>query len=448
GLCIGWAAPMIPRLMSKDSHIPMTSDEISWLVSILSAGCIGGVILLLFMTKSSGRKLIMIITSIINIISWILVIFATTIEVLYVSRFLFGVAIVLSFAIVPTYLTEISEVTIRGILSSLPQLFFNIGAVIEYCTIPYVSYTLVGVISIVFPIISLIILMFIPESPYFLIYTGRETEAEKSLMKLRGKSKREDILEELTSIKKVAEESKNIKTAPIKDIFLIRSNRRGLIIVLVLVGLQQFCGQLAVISYTTQIFENTSSSLNADMSVIILGCVQTMASIIMSSVVDRLGRRPLLLSSISGLTISCLLMGIYFYLDYNTDYDLSPVFWLPITSIILYMSSFCLALGILPYTILGEIMPMNVKGLTASIAFMLHALTGLLMTKLFQIMTDEIGPDSPFWLFFAFNVAGTIFTYFYLPETMKKTFTEIYQELNDDSYPRNIKRVKEFPEIG
>ena len=107
------------------------------------------------------------------------------------------------------------------------------------------------------------------------------------------------------------------------------------------------------------------------------------------------------------------------------------------------MSSFSLALGILPYTIIGEVVPINVKGLTASIAFMLHAVSGLLMTKIFQIMTDDIRPDSPFWMFFVFNVAGTIFIAWYVPETMGKTFTEIYQELNEDTYPRRTNKDKD-----
>ncbi|KAJ9586111.1 hypothetical protein L9F63_020248 [Diploptera punctata] len=445
GLCIGWMAPILPRLMSQDSHIPLTADESSWIVAIQSVGCVAGAILLPILTKTLGRKRIMIITIIIHIVSWLVIIFADTIEGLYVARFLFGISTILTFAIVPIYLTEISEVSIRGILSSLPQFFYNIGAIIEYCIIPYISYTLVGIISIIFPIISFFLLIFVPESPYFLIYTGKEAEAERSLMKLRGQNEVQKIQEELSTIKGAAEESKNVKAAPIKDVFVIRGNRRGFIIVIVLVGLQQFSGELAVMSYTTQIFENSSTSLNADMSVIILGIVQMLASAASSSIVDRIGRRPLLITSTSGLSLSCLSMGIYFYLENNTSYDLSPVFWLPVTSLIVYQSSFCIALGILPYTILGEVIPINVKGVTSFVAFMILSAAGILITKLFQIMTDGIGPDSPFWLFLAFNVAGAIFIYWYLPETMGKTFTEIYQELNEDTFPRRSRKPSEIP---
>ncbi|PSN49516.1 Facilitated trehalose transporter Tret1 [Blattella germanica] len=439
GLTIAWAAPTLPRLLAEKSHIRMTPDESSWVVSVLSIGASFSIIPLAYMTKTLGRKINLILSLIPFIVAWLIIIFASSVEALYVARFLGGVAIMFTFAVVPMYLTEIADVPIRGILSSLPQLFYNIGAILEFSIIPYVSYTIVGVISIIFPIVNLLILLFVPESPYFLMLVSKDEEAEKSLMLLRGQSDRLGVQQEFISMKKSVEESKTLREAPLKDLFVIKGNRRALILCFVLVGLQQFCGQLAIVSYTTQIFENTSSSLNADLSVIILGCIQAVVSILLSSMVDRTGRRPLILASISGVSISCLLLGVYFYLESKTDFDLSPIQWIPMTSLVLYMSSFSLALGVLPFTLIGEIFPTNVKGMAASILMFLHATSGILTTKLFQVMTDDIGPDSPFWMFLAFCLAALIFTAWYLPETKGKTFTDIYEELNEKEYPRRGK---------
>lgn len=441
GLGVGWAAPTIPALMAEDSPIPMSADESSWMVAMLSVGCIVGVIPLAYFTNVVGRKTILILTAIPCIVAWLIIIFAASVEALYVARFLIGVEVIITFTITPIYLTEISEVKIRGILSSVAQLFFNIGALFEFSMGPYVSYTTLGISSAVFPIAFLVLMVWMPESPYFLLLKGRGSDAERSLMRLRGKTDRQHLQEELTEIRKVVDESLKMGTASVRDLFKKRGNRRALILTLSLVMLQQFCGQLAIVSYTTQILQRSASSLDAHISVIISGGIQTVASVAMSSLVDRVGRKPLLLSSTIGLGVSTLGLAIYFYFESKTDVDLSTVDWIPITCLVSYVSLFSLSLGVLPFTIMGEIFLPNVKGLAASLALLVHSISGVVVTKLFQILTDVTGPDSPFWLFSAYCFISAVFIAWYLPETKGKTFAEIYEVFNADSYPTKFSKV-------
>jgi SP family facilitated glucose transporter-like MFS transporter 8 len=305
---------------------------------------------------------------------------------------------------------------------------------------PYVSYTVLGISSAVFPIAFFIFMLWMPESPYFLLLKERDKEAERSLMRLRGKTDRQHVEEELISMRNVVNESLKVGKAPMRELFAKRGNRRALVLTLSLVLLQQFCGQLAVVSYTTQILQNSASSLDANISVIILGGIQTVASVAMSSLVDRVGRKPLILSSTIGLAVSTLGLALYFYLESKTDIDLSPVDWIPITCLVLYVSLFSLSLGVLPFTIMGEIFLPNVKGLAASVALMVHSISGVIVTKMFQVLTDDIGADAPFWLFSVYCFATAVFVVWYLPETKGKTFAEIQEEFNGDSYPRKVKK--------
>lgn len=440
GLGVGWTAPIIPTLLAEDSPIPMTADESSWMVAMLSVGCVAGVIPLACFTNVVGRKIILIFSAIPCIVAWIIIIFATSVEALYVARFLIGVEIVITFAITPIYLTEISEVKIRGILSSVVQLFYNIGALFEFSMGPYVSYTTLAISSAAFPFAFLLVMVWMPESPYFLLLKGRGNDAERSLMLLRGKTDRQHVQEELTAMRKIVDESLKMGTAPVRDLFTKRGNRRPLFLILSLVMLQQLCGQLAIVSYTTQIFQRSASSLDPHISVIISGGIQTVASVAMSSVVDRVGRKPLLLSSAVGLGVSTLGLALYFYFESKTDVDLSTVDWIPITCLVAYVSLFSLSLGVLPFTIMGEIFLPNVKGLAASLALLVHSTLGVVVTKLFQIMTDVTGPDSPFWLFSAYCFVSAVYIAWYLPETKGKTFAEIHEIFNADSYP--IKVIK------
>ncbi|PNF13665.1 hypothetical protein B7P43_G16775 [Cryptotermes secundus] len=441
GLGVGWTAPTIPKLLAEDSPIPMTADESSWMVAMLSVGSVAGVIPLAYFSNVMGRKSILIFSAIPGIAAWLIIIFTASVEALYVARFLIGVEVAVTFAITPIYLTEISEVKIRGILSSVVQLFYNIGALFEFSMGPYVSYTTLGISSAVFPVAFLLVMVWMPESPYFLLLKGRGSDAERSLMRLRGKTDRQHVQEELTEIRKIVDESLKMGTAPVRDLFMKRGNRRPLILILSLVMLQQFCGQLAIVSYTTQILQRSASSIDAHISVIISGGIQTVASVAMSSVVDRVGRKPLILSSTVGVGVSTLGLALYFYLESKTDVDLSTVDWIPITCLVAYVSLFSLSLGVLPFTIMGEIFLPNVKGLAASLALLVHSASGIVVTKLFQIMTDSTGADSPFWLFSAYCFISAVFISWYLPETKGKTFAEIHELFNADSYPIKVNKM-------
>jgi SP family facilitated glucose transporter-like MFS transporter 8 len=426
----------------------MTADESSWMVAMLSVGCVVGVIPLSYLTNVVGRKTILLFSAVPCFIAWLIIIFSASVEALYVARFLIGVEVIITFIITPIYLTEISEVKIRGVLSSVVQLFYNIGAMFEFSLGPYLSITTVAVSSAAFPVVFFLFMVWMPESPYFLLLKGRGTEAELSLMGLRGKTERNYVQDELTAMKKVVEESLTMGNAPFRDLFTERANRRALILILSLVMLQQFCGQLAVVSYTTQILQRSGSSLDANISVIISGAIQTITSVVMSSLVDRVGRKPLLLLSTIGLGVATMGLATYFCLDVRTDIDISPVDWIPVTCLVLYVSLFSLSLGVLPFTIMGEIFLPSVKGLAASLALLVHSVSGVIVTKMFQIMTDYTGADSPFWLFSVYCFASAIFILWYLPETKGKTFSEIHQEFNEDSFPRKVnKKAKNLERV-
>jgi SP family facilitated glucose transporter-like MFS transporter 8 len=448
GTGVGWTAPTVPRLLAADSPIPMSADESSWMVAMMSVGCIVAVIPLAYFSNVVGRKSILIFSAVPCMSAWLIIIFTASVEALYVARFLIGVEVIITFAITPIYLTEISEVTIRGILSSVVQLFYNVGALFEFSMGPYVSYRTLAISSAAFPVVFLLGMIWMPESPYFLLLKGRESDAEISLLALRGKTDRQHVQEELTVMRNVVDESLKMGTVPIRDLFMKRENRRALILIVSLVLLQQFCGQLAIVSYTTQILQRSASSLDADISVIISGGIQTVASVAMSSLVDRVGRKPLLMSSTVGLGVSTLGLAVYFYLESKTDVDLSPVDWIPITCLVLYVSLFSLSVGVLPFTIMGEIFLPNVKGVAASLALLVHSISGAVVTKLFQIMTDDLGADSPFWLFSVYCFASALFIAWYLPETKARTFAEIHELFNADSYPVRVdktSRLKQNP---
>lgn len=151
-----------------------------------------------------------------------------------------------------------------------------------------------------------------PETPYYLIAIKDRKAAEESLVKYRGKSS-EQVEKELLEITRSVEESFANK-ATIGDLFGTASVRKALLVSIGLVCLQQFFGINVILSYMQTIFASTGSSISAELSTIIMGLVQVGSVVMSALLIDRLGRRFLLMVSAVGSGVAQASMGIYFYL--------------------------------------------------------------------------------------------------------------------------------------
>ncbi|KAJ9595592.1 hypothetical protein L9F63_013213, partial [Diploptera punctata] len=147
------------------------------------------------------------------------------------------------------------------------------------------------------------------------------------------------------------------------------------------------------------------------------------------TLVDKVGRRPLLMMSTLGCSFSLGILGTYIFL-HGKRIDVSGFEWVPLTSLILYIVIFCLGLCPLHNVILTEVFPPNVKDIAVSLNIMTSVGCFGIVTKIFQIMVDTIGAYAPFWLFSTVVFCGFIFVCFFVPETKGKRLETILEELN------------------
>jgi SP family facilitated glucose transporter-like MFS transporter 8 len=198
-----------------------------------------------------------------------------------------------------------------------------------------------------------------------------------------------------------------------------------------LILLQQFGGIMAILSNAQGVFDMTpGSSLSSSESAMVVGGIQVLASVGTSSLVDRLGRRPLLLASTFGCASSLTIMGAYQYIHLRTDVDTAAYDWLPLACVIAFLVTYCLGVGPLPIAMMGEMFPSNIRGLALSIGSMLLSVCFLVVTKLYQVAVDELGPYVTFWFFAAVSAIGIVFVFFLVPETKGKSLENIVRELD------------------
>ncbi|XP_017782691.1 PREDICTED: facilitated trehalose transporter Tret1-like isoform X2 [Nicrophorus vespilloides] len=390
------------------------------------------------MLDKLGRKPTVLISSVLLFLPWLLIIFAQNVWFLYIARFIGGAGTTMALATVSIYNGEMSDPDIRGKLGTT----FSWLKVIANCLVlgigPFVSYVSLGILCAVFPLLLAITFAFVPESPYYLIKTGKKDEARKALMIFAANTTDSSVIEK--KLLNIEDSIINENILSLKEFFMGKQFRKLILITIGIKTMQQMSGYMAVKSYLQPIISSTGSSLPAKYSSIIFGAVEIPAAILTTSLIDRAGRKPMLITSCIASAIALISEGTYFFLqDYNKE-DVSYLSWLPTTAIVLFIIASNLGIINLPYVLIGELYPSNIKGIAVTVGTCYANILAFLVTKFFAPVSEAWGIYTIFWIYAGFCVAGAIFVSICLPETKGKTLDEIQQCINK-SKSSNIHKI-------
>ncbi|CAK1544604.1 unnamed protein product [Leptosia nina] len=436
GTCYGWPSPILNYLQSPQSHIPTTSDQGSWIVSIMILCSALTPIPSAYFADRFGRKTTLLLGAIPFILGWLLVIVAKSVAVLYVARMFSGLGYGIVYTVAPMYTGEIATNEVRGALSTLITLMNKVGILSQYCIGPFVTIRTLAAINLILPITFVITFIFLPESPYYYLKFERSERAERALRHLRSG----DIRLELKNIEiNVQEDMKNRGTW--SDLITEATNRKALWISLGIFTIQQFCGSAAVVAYAQVIFEVTESHIEPYQETIYLGCVQVATCCLSVLLVDRVGRKPLLLLSALGVGLMNGVIGTYFYFYISNKASVASLHWLPITGILIYIVCYAVGLSTVPYVIIGEMFPTNVKLYASCVAHIYTGVSMFAVQKLFQVVKDAWGIYTVFWGFSVFSILGLVFMLAVLPETKGKSFACIQAQLKRDVARDNASKL-------
>ncbi|XP_025264106.1 facilitated trehalose transporter Tret1-like isoform X2 [Camponotus floridanus] len=415
GQYFGWALPSLPILVQgKDETYPvrLTSEEASWVASLLILGTITASIICAFIVNIIGRKNIMLFAAVPSIISWLMIAFATSSWELYISRFLAGLSTGFTYTVTPIYIGEISPANIRGNFGSMLTVISKIGTTLEYVIGPFLSVKHLALVSLIGPCLFFVIFVWLPESPYHLMRRNAKEKALNSLVQLRGK---EDVHEEIDTIERSVKIDLANKSN-LRELFCIPGNRRALITVVSLSTIHQLSGVQAVEQYAQLMFNEMNNNLESKYLIMILGAVQVISTIVCMFITDRSGRKLLLIISAIGSACSTAMVATYFNLQHN-NMDTSNLQWLSTVGVIMYVIMFSVGLSVLPFTMIGELFPMNIKALGSTVKMIIIGILAFGVTKLYLVIADNLGIHVSFWIFTGCSLAGALFTLIYVPET-------------------------------
>lgn len=257
---------------------------------------------------------------------------------------------------------------------------------------------------------------------------GLEEQAQEALRRLRGSHY--DATPELQRLRKELDESESSFWAALK-----RPNTlRGLAITCGLMVFFQMSGINALIYFATTIFQKADSPLSTDAETIITGTVQLVGTIFTVIIVDRAGRRILLLASAVTCAFSTLIIGVFFEAKARDPDSTMAYAWLPLASMCAFFLFFSMGYGPISWIIMGEVFDVDIKGLASSISVSLNFVLSFLVTKGAFHISAYLGVGGMFWMFSGFSVAGIVFIIIVVPETKNKTFAEIQRMLTLYNY--------------
>lgn len=429
GMVLGWTSPAGEDGINlfRDYGIPVTKADFSWIGSLATLGAGAMCIPIGMIADMVGRKIAMLIMVVPFTVGWLLIIFSNSLLMFYFGRFITGLSGGAFCVAAPLYTAEIAESEIRGTLGSYFQLMLTVGILASYVLGAVIeNMKTLSIISAVMPLIFFAVFFFMPETPVYYLQKNNEDAARKSLVKLRGNQY--DVEVELRALREVIEENRR-SGASFTESIKTKAAKKGFVIAYGLMLFQQMSGVNAIIFYSSDIFAKAGTSIEANKATIIVGAVQVISVFLGTLVVDRLGRRILLLASIVVLFLMTLILGVYFYCSVHTT-AFDDIKWFAIIPLCIFLVLFSFGFGPIPWMMMPEIFAPEVKGIAGSSACLFNWLMAFIVTKFYSDMTAAVQPYGTFWIFSLFCAVGILFVYFLVPETKGKSLDQIQRELN------------------
>ncbi|MGD0433106.1 MAG: sugar porter family MFS transporter [Acetobacteraceae bacterium] len=428
GLLFGYDTGVISSaLLFVRSVFHLSTAGQSLVAGIVLVGAVLGAIMAGTLSDRFGRRPVILVTALVFVIGALLSAAATAVWILLVGRLLIGVAIGVASMLTPLYLAEISPAASRGAVTSLNQLCITLGILVSYLVGYAFAETaegwrwMLGLGAVPGAILAAGMLV-LPESPRWLAGHNRMPQAEAVLRRLRVSA--EDVATELATLRTdlMREGGRLVPWSAL----LAPGMRPALIVGVGLAMFQQVTGINTVIYFAPQIFQAAGLS-SASVSILAtagVGAVNVALTIVSMRLIDRVGRRVLLLWSLGGMAATLLILagGFAFGASGSTS-------WITVLSVAAYVAFFAVGLGPVFWLLIAEIFPLALRGRAMSLATISNWGFNLVVTITFLGLINLSGRVGTFLLYAALTLVAVVFTAVLVPETKGRSLEEIEEAL-------------------
>lgn len=426
GLLFGYDTGVISgAILFIEKQMHLNSWQQGWVVSAILLGAVLGAAIIGPMSDKYGRKKLLLVSSIIFFIGAIGSALAPGYALLIISRIILGLAVGAASALIPTYLAELAPADKRGTVSSLFQLMIMTGIFIAYVT----NYAFAGMYTgwrwmLGFAALPAAILffggLFLPESPRFLVKTGN-TDSAKDILSQMNKNDLDKVNKEITDI----QEQVKMQNGGLKELFS-RFARPALIIGVGLAVFQQVMGCNTVLYYAPTIFTDAGFGVNAALLAHIgIGIFNVIVTAIAVVIMDKIDRKKMLING--GLFMGIALLVMSFGLKYSAESSVAAV--VTVVAMTIYIAVFSATWGPVMWVMIGEIFPLNIRGLGNSFSSVINWAANMVVSLTFPPLLNFFGTGSLFIVYAVLCFVAIIFVHFKVFETRNRSLEEIESTL-------------------
>lgn len=423
--------------LSGISWYDLSSVQIGLITSGSLYGALIGSVLAFNIADFFGRRRELILAALLYLVGALVTAVAPSFVVMVIGRFVFGIGIGLSMHAAPMYIAETAPTQIRGRLISLKEFFIVLGMVVGYTVgsllVDMVSgWRYMYGVSSPLSVIMGIGMWWLPASPRWLLLRAIQGKGNMQdlkenaifcLCRLRGPAIGDSAPAQVDGILDELSSSEETKEASFGEMFHGKC-LKALTIGGGLVLFQQITGQPSVLYYAASILESAgfSGASDATRVSILVGLLKLIMTAVAVLVVDKVGRRPLLLGGVSGIVISLFLLGSYYI--YLGD---APA--VAVIALLLYVGCYQLSFGPIGWLMISEIFPLRVRGRGLSIAVLVNFGANAIVTFSFSPLKALLGAGVLFYGFGVIAVLSLLFIFFFIPETKGLSLEEIEAKL-------------------
>jgi sugar porter (SP) family MFS transporter len=376
-----------------------------------------------------GRRRLIIGAAVVFTVGALLAALAPSVSVLIAARFILGLAVGSAALVVPLYLSEIAPTEIRGAIASLNQLMIVCGILAAFIVNAILAssgnWRLMLGLAAVPAIILLAGMLFMPETPRYLMHAGEEEEARDVLEDLPGDEPPQERVDEIREVEDHDEE-----VTGLRGLWEAKWVRPALLVAVGLAVFQQLVGINTIIYYApttlTDVGFGKTSAIYANL---IIGVVNVAMTILAIKLIDRVGRKPMLFAGVAGMTGSLLVLGISLSVLAKPHHPGDPAAIITLVCLGTFIASFAATWGPVVWVMIPEVLPLSVRGTAMGVAVLLNWAANLAVSQTFPMLLSALGPGPVFLGYAAMGILAGLFVMALVTETKGRSLEEIEADL-------------------
>ncbi|XP_045130188.1 sugar transporter ERD6-like 4 isoform X2 [Portunus trituberculatus] len=403
----GWTA-VVPKMEENPHNFVITENDVAWLVSMTSIIGIFASLATGPLVEWLGPRRVMSIAMGLCIVFWLGLAFPPNKPLLYVTRAGLSVCVYIIVTILNPLVAELSPHKFRGLAGSFTEISGALGALVGYLLAFLAPWEVATALCTLTAAVVFLPLLFVTESPYWLVRRGRLDDAKASLQRLMGP--RAEVEEELAAMTKRPSAT---QTSLLQQFTELRKgqNFRPVVLVLSFFVLRELGGRSCIMMYTVYIFRDAGVELDAFTCTVLVGVARLVCTCVTAAVLDHVGRRPLLISTAVVASVSQSVCGLFLFLQ------LPGASMVPLVAVLVYIAAYGTGVGPIPWVYVGELVPSPVRSLGASIITACDAFVVFSINLAFLRIIDAIGLATTFSIFAVLNFLIGVLVCLWIPET-------------------------------